>query len=1531
MTRRPFEDAYELTPLQQGILYHCLAASDPTAYAITLAVTLEGALDLAAFREAWRLAARRNAVLRTSLHWDGLEKPVQVVEHEAEPPLAEQDGRGWPEGERGERLASLLRAQHEEPLRLDAAPLYRLSLVRTGERTHRLGWTFHHAVLEGWSASLVLQDVLAAHGALVRGESPALPDRVPFRDFILWLQGRDRAASEAFWRGHLRGYDRPVTLDLPRGRDGTAGGAATERIALDAPTTAALQEHARRRRLTLATVVQGAYALLLSRCTGEENVVFGHVVSGRTIDLPGVESMVGLLVNTLPARVRVPDDLTLACWLEELQSSLREAERFGQESLVEVQGFSGVPRGTPLFESLFAIENWAPGAAGTGREGGPPETPGLRLTEPEILEGTTGYSLAVSVTPGPPIVATFRFDPARFDGAAVRRLADRFRAVLEGLSRGLDGRVGDVSLLRESERRQLLSGWSAGGRRPTLGPSVLDLFDEQVRQAPAAVAVRFRDRQVSYEELDRRARRVATRLRSAGLGPEQGVALCMERSIELVVGILGVLKCGAYYVPLDPSYPSARLAYMLADAGARVVLTDASSRAKLGPTTKTALVLPDAEQGMDDADRPSHRPADGQLAYAIYTSGSSGTPKGVAVEHRGLLNLVSWHCRAYGVGPGDRATLVASPGFDASVWELWPYLCAGATIEIPDEETRAEPARLWTWLAERSITHTFLPTPIAEAVLREPAATPPSLRVLLTGGDRLHRPPSGPLPFTLVNHYGPTESTVVTTAHPVDPADADDPPIGRPIDNLSAYVLDARLRPVAAGLAGELYVGGIGLARGYAGRPDLTAERFVPSPFERGERLYRTGDRARWRGDGTLQFLGRADDQVKVRGFRVEPREIEAALRRQPEVAECLVVAHESHSAGTSLAAYVVPRRGGAGSIDGASLGSALRARLSDTLPAYMVPSAVVFLEALPLAPNGKVDRKALPPPDVAAWPGGDVVPPRTPIEEALVEIWKDVLARERVGIHEDFFALGGHSLLATRVASLVRRTYEVELPLRLLFERPTVAGLAEAVEQARGAGEREAPPPLRPAARGPEPPLSFAQQRLWFLDQMGSGSAYNVPWALRLRGALDIGALRRALDDVVARHETLRTTFPAREGRAVQAIAAEGHVELAELDLRSLPAGEREGEARRVAAEETRRPFDLARGPLLRATLVRLDDEDHVLLVTIHHIVTDGWSMGVLTRELVAHYGARRRGEAASLPPLPVQYADFARWQRDRLRGEELDRQLGYWRERLGGELPRLDLPTDRPRGAVQTFRGGAHAIAFPHALCRGLAAVCREEGATLFMVLLAGFQALLHRYTGQEDVVVGSPIANRNRSEVEGLIGFFVNSLVMRTDLSGDPTFAELVARTREAALGAYDHQDLPFERLVEELHPGRDLARNPLFQIVFAVQNAPWEPPALPGLEVSAFARETTATRFDLEVHVFGRGDGLGAFLTYDAELFEAGTVSRMAGQYVRLLESAVSSPLERVSRLGLMGKGEEEEELRLSRGVRSEYPRESTIGE
>ncbi|HKV09679.1 MAG TPA: amino acid adenylation domain-containing protein, partial [Thermoanaerobaculia bacterium] len=973
---------------------------------------------------------------------------------------------------------------------------------------------------------------------------------------------------------------------------------------------------------------------------------------------------------------------------------------------------------------------------------------------------------------------------------------------------------------------------------------------------------------------------------------------------DLPAALLGVLEAGGAYLPLDPAYPRERLAFMLEDSGARVLLTR-GSLAGVFPEGHGAAVL-DLEAGLaaDLAAPPAAGTGPDGLAYVLYTSGSTGRPKGVQVSHGALVNFLVSMLREPGLRPDDVLLAVTSLSFDIAALELYLPLLAGARIELASTAVAGDGLRLLALL--RAAGATFLQaTPATWRMLLEAGwEEGDRLRLALCGGEALQ----GELAAHLLrrcgelwNVYGPTETTVWSTQLRVEAAGDAVVPLGRPLANTRVHALDARGIPVPPGAPGELWIGGRGVARGYLGRPDLTALRFAPDPFspEPGARLYRTGDLVRQRPDGVLEFLGRADHQVKVRGFRIETGEVEAALAAHPAVRETVVVVR-AEGGDARLVAYVA-------ATEAPPAAAELRDHLRRSLPEPMVPSAFVFLDALPLTPNRKVDRKALPAPEVETAAG--FVAPRTPVQEIVAAVWSEVLGVPRIGLEDDFFALGGHSLLAARATSRLRGAFGVELPLRTLFEAPTPGALAERIERARAGGETAAAPPLCRVSREGELPLSFAQERLWFLAQFDPESAaYNMPAALRLRGGLDARALTAALSEILRRHEVLRTVFVAVQGRPVQAIRPPAPLPLPRVDLSALPEAGAGAEARRLAREEARRPFDLARGPLARATLLQLGEREHAVLWNAHHTVSDGWSVGVLVQELATLYESAVHGRPSPLPEPPIQYADWAAWQRAWLQGEALAGQIGVWKRLLAGAPESLDLATDRPRPAVQTFRGGQRTLELAPALVAGLETSARGAGSTLFMLLAAAFGTLLHRASGQGSVVLGAPVANRDLPETEGLLGLFANTLALPVPLQGDPDFRTLLGRVREVVLTAFSVQSVPFEKLVEELRPERSLGHSPLFQVLLVLQNAPASRLELSGLAIEPLEAERDAALFDLSLFAEPREEGLRLRLEHNRDLFDPATASRMLRHLATLLQGAAGQPELRLSELPLLTAAE-----------------------
>jgi amino acid adenylation domain-containing protein len=1513
-----------------------------STYHIPMLLRLRGTLDRGALvRSLDRIVARHEALRTAFPAVDG--EPVQhiVPAEESVFRLVEHDLRASADAE--DELRRLVQDEASAPFDLEHGPLVRGRLVRRAADDHVLLMTMHHIVSDAWSMGVLFRELGELYAAFVRGGADPLPPLpVQYADYAVWhrrwVEGPVLASQAEYWRETLAGA--PELLELPTDHPRPAKqdfAGASLRIDLDEALTAALKTLGQRHGTTLYMTLLAGWAVVLARLSGQDDVVVGTPSANRA--RPEVEELIGFFVNTLALRVDLSARPTVAELLAQVKAGALEAQRNQDipfEQVVErVQPARSMAH-SPLFQVMFAWQH---------TPGGSVELPGLTLAPADAAPRVTAkFDLLLSLwEDGGRITGDVEYATSLFERETVERWLSYLRRVLEAMTADDTLGVDRLPMLAEAERRLVLREWNATDAAYPREACVHELFEAQAARTPGAVAVVFEGERVTYAQLNARANRLAHHLRALGVGPDVRVGICVERSVEMVVGLLGILKAGGAYVPLDASYPVDRLRFMLADSAPAVLLThppQAATTAALSAGSAISVLDLTADEGW--VDQPETNPGrEGlgprNLAHVLFTSGSTGRPKGVMLEHGSLVNRLAWMQDRYGMETHE-ALLQKTPfSFDVSFWEFFWPLMVGARLVMARPDGHRDPAYLADVIRREGITTAHFVPSMLQLFLERPDAEKCTglLRVPVSGeavSASLVRQFHERLPGVgLFNQYGPTESGEVTER--ACDSEAERVSIGRAIHNSAVYVLDRAGEPVPVGVAGELFIGGVALARGYLGRPRLTAERFVPDPFgEPGARMYRTGDLCRWLEEsaevrecvstevgsgsadsrtnalthsrtGVLEYLGRTDFQVKVRGFRVELGEIEARLAAHPGVREAVVLAPDDAAGGKRLVAYFV----------GEALESeALRAHLSEQLPEYMVPAAFVRLNAFPVTPNGKLDRRALPAPDADAFAAGDHEAPLGETEITLAEIWSELLGTERVGRGDDFFALGGHSLLAVRVVSRVRQALGVEAGISDLFVRPVLADFARGLRTATGAAGTV----IVPVERSGPLALSFAQQRLWFIEQMeGSGAAYHLPMHLRLKGELDGEALMRALDRIVARHEVLRTSFPETDGVPAQRISAveESPFRLVHHDLRG--EADAENRLRRLAAEEAAAPFDLAQGPLVRGRLIQLADDDHVLLVTMHHIVSDGWSIGVLTRELSALYAAFRGGRPDPLPPLPVQYADYAAWQRRWVEGEVLRRQADYWRETLSGAPELLELPTDHPRPARQHFAGAWMAVELDEALTAALKTLGQRHGATLYMTLLAGWAAVLARLSGQDEVVVGTPSANRGQSEIEGLIGFFVNTLALRVDLSGAPSVAELLGRVKERSLGAQQNQDIPFEQVVELVQPARSLAHTPLFQVMFAWQNAPEESLEMPGLAVgppdpmdSGDSSSQSPAKFDLSLALWEDGGRIAGFVDYATALFERETVERWLGYLRRALEGMVADERGRVERLELLSDAE-----------------------
>jgi amino acid adenylation domain-containing protein/non-ribosomal peptide synthase protein (TIGR01720 family) len=1496
---------------QQRLWFLDQLKGSSTEYHIPEALLLRGRLDVKALHTAIQAIVARHEILRT--RFKHTENDVeQIIEPQLTEPhltleLPVADLSALTKEEREAAIAEALRLEWEIPFHLERGPLLRFQLLRLSAEEHVLLRTFHHIVADGWSEQIFNDELAALYEAAVNGgPSPLEPLPLQYADFVLWQReriGRTFDEDIRYWKRQLAGM--PEQLDLPKDHARPARQTYEGRwlrITIPYERVAEIRRTGEARQATLYMTLLAAFVTLLQRYSGESDVVVGSPVANR--QHPALERLIGYFTNAVVMRAQADGASTFEQLLDQIRKIAFEAYRHQDvpfEQLADEFSPERELNRPRIFQVMFALQNM-PFRKGNW---------GNLQVEPRLgKEVRARLDLEVFAWEREGnLDVYFVYASDLFDEWRVEQMARHYQSLLESAVSGPGRRLRELRMESEAERRQLLVDWNDTASAYRAELCVHHLFEQQAQESPQAAAVDFEGRILSYGELNARSEALARRLRGLGVGPEQRVGICMERGIELLTALLGVLKAGAAYVPLDPAYPQERLEYMAGDAGISVLVMHSNVRARTSFWSGPRVELDSDSMEQHSPVKPQGSAATGKnLAYIIYTSGSTGKPKGVAVEHRQLVNQLDWAGAELRLTPADKVLQKASFSFDASMLEIFLPLAFGAQIVVARPGGEQDAEYLVQLAIEKKVSYVDLAPSLLEAMLSSRGVEEwRSLRVLSSGAEELklelvetfYRH----LPWAILwNTYGPTEATVQSTYIACRPG-AEAAPIGAPIANTQVYVLDRQMTPSPLGVPGELFIGGAGVARSYYRRPDLTAEKFVPNPYasDAGARLYRTGDLARWSVDGTLEFLGRTDEQVKIRGFRIEPGEIERALMSHPSVRDALVMVRE-HSGQKQLAGYVVT-----GSTPESGLADALRSHLRKVLPEYMVPPALMALAAWPLTPNGKIDRRALPMPEQQAQ---NYRAPRTAAEEILCGIFADVLSAEQVSIDDNFFALGGHSLLATRVTNRVRTALSAELSVRALFECPTVAELAQRLEAGR-----QSPLLLTRIDRSQRLPLSYAQQRMWFLYKMeGPSATYNISLAVKLTGKLDTGVLEKALMEVVRRHEPLRTIFPDVDGRAYQKILSVGEA-WPGLVVENI----KEGELRQRLSMAAATRLDLGRETPLRAWLFQIDEHTHVLALVLHHIAGDGWSMGPLAADIERAYTAQRSGKSPEFDDLPVQYADYAIWQREvlgdeRQPGSLLEKEIAFWRSMLADAPQELNLPLDRARPAIASYHGDTVSVPLSAPLHRSLLQLARQNDATLFMVLLAGFATLLSKLGAGDDVPVGSVIAGRNDTALENLIGFFANTLVLRADLSGDPSFTELIARVKKFALSAYAHQSVPFERLADALQPERSQARHPLFQVAMVLQNAPQAAVELPGLKMETLPASSAVARFDLlltcteQFSRTGEPEGLTAEFEYSTDLFEKQTVEQIAARFVRLLRQITETPQKTLRGLEILDNAE-----------------------
>ena len=1531
--------AYPLSYGQRALWFLHQLDPESAVYNIAFAARIRSTVNVDHLRQAFQHLAERHPLLRSAFP-ERAGEPVRILPDQKGIDFAVIDTSATSADEINRQVA----AAYQQPFALEEGPVMRLRLFTTSAQDHILLWVMHHIISDGWSIRVLLDELRIVYPALQQGVPANLtPLKQTYQDYVrrqsTRLTGPQGEEDWAYWQQQLAGplpaLDLPT--DKPRPPVQTHNG-ASHAFTIPADLAHQVRALAQREGVTLYMLLLAAFQVLLHRYSGQDDILVGSPSAGRS--QPEYTPLAGYFVNPLVWRGDLSGEPTFKAFLARVRQTVLDGmahQDFPFPLLVEKLQPQRDPSRSPIFQTSFIFqprrqsdELSALSAVDETAADAPPKTVnwgGLELA-PFALNQLEGqfelelelFDLATALS------GRFIYNADLFTPPTIERLIGHFQALLSAIVTDPEQQISKLNLLPELERQQVLVTWNRSQIDYPSGDQCLHtLVEAQVERTPEAVAVLFDGQSsdsLTWRELNERANQLAHYLQSLGVGPDCMVGLCVDRSLEMVVAVLAILKAGGAYVPLDPDYPQDRLAMMLEDIQTPVLLTQSQLLDRV-PYQGQSICLDTAWPTL--ASRPITNPTSGagpdNLAYVIYTSGSTGRPKGVMNTHRAIGNRILWMQHRYPITAKDRVLQKTIFSFDASIWEIFLPLMVGAQLVVARPGGHKDSQYLIRTMIKHSITILQGVPSMYRMLVEEPEFKAcADLRRVFSAGEAL--------PMTLaqrivslanvelINTYGPTEASIDVSYWHVRPDDRYQiAPIGRPIGNIQLYILDKNLQPTPFGVPGELYAGGVGLAKGYLNRPELTQERFIPNPFsdDPQSRLYKTGDLVRYLPQDTaepqlspkIEFLGRLDHQVKVRGFRIELGEIEAVLVEHAQVRACVMVVREDTPGDQRLVAYVVPD--GASDFDAAQpMIAALQTHLQQKLPDHMIPAAFVMMDALPLTPNGKVNRQALPAPTSDVGRAADYLAPATEIEAQVAAIWGELLDLEQVGSRDNFFDLGGHSLLATRMMARIRQTFDLEISLQTLFDAPVLAAFSQRIAQSQiqAAGSADSTIPLRPVDRNQPLPLTYVQEQLWFLDQLeGESATYNMAGAVRLTGHLDESALAQSLHAVVARHESLRTTFKRVDGRPMQ-IIGESQVQLMRVDLTDTDADSGQAEVERLIAAEARHPFDLTAGPLVRAGLIRLAEDAHILLVNIHHIISDGWSIGVLIDELAAHYTAFVNGEAPQLPALSIQYADFAHWQRQWLAGDVMARQLAYWENQLAGIPPTLDLVTDWPRPAVQQFQGAHYPFRLPKALSDQVKQLSLEEEVTLFMTLLASFNVMLMRYSGQSDIVVGSPIANRTRLELEPLIGLFVNILVLRSDLSGNPSFRTLLKRVQQMALAAYQHQDVPFEKLVEHFRPERNLSYSPLFQVMFIMQDTPLTSIELPDLTLEPLPSENYTAKYDLTLAMWETAEGLAGEWEYDTALFSEETIATMAGQFEVLLSGIVADADQSLASLPMM---------------------------
>ena len=1519
---REIEDIYPLSPMQEGMLFHSLLEPESGVYIEQLCAVIDGDLDIASFKKAWQKVIDRHSILRTSFIWEEIEKPLQVVYRKCEIGLQVDDWSGFSTEIQEKRLIDLLNKDRQTPYNFDDPPLMRLFLIRFSEENYRFIWSSHHILFDGWSFPILLKEVFFSYEDFHAGKQPILEPVRNYREYIAWLQKQNVERANYYWEELLEGFEEPTPIVLnkiPRMTAKMETGHQLVKRGISLENSINLRNFAQENGLTINTIFQGIWGMLLHLYSGEDDIVFGATVSGRSPELPGSERMLGLFINTIPVRLLFTGSEPLVPWLINLQLQGIRSRQFEYTPLVQIQKSSAIPSTASLFDSILVFENFPVEPAIKEQKGS------LEIRDVRHF-ASTNYPLTIIGAPGLELEVHISYDSDIISSETATRLIAHICLLLEKLPE-LKGNT-PIQEFLQAVFGQIPFSYRENYEEQNTYKKIFihELIDHQAEITPEAIALFSNDDQLTYNEFKLLTNRIGHYLQNCMMGYGKRIGVCLKRSTTLISIIVGILKAGYSYVPIDPKLPLERIAFILEDSSVTLVITEDDFKNYFKLFSGKTLIIEDLLDKLPDYSESTPMIEQNHIddAYVIYTSGTTGVPKGVLIGHHQLINHSLSMANAFGIREGILMLQFISIGFDAAGEEIYPTLTSGGTLVMAPDEFEPSGREVLDFCEKNYINILHLPVAfwhqIVSDIERENLKIPPSLNLLAVGGEKPHKEKllswakALDHPMKFVNLFGPTEATITAVSYTIECNTElinkiDEIPIGKPISNITIQVMNKFGQVCPIGVPGELFIGGICLANGYINRLDLTLEKFPL--LQNDQRFYATGDQVVLLEDQNLYFIGRNDDQVKWRGYRIELGEIENILLQCKFVKDATVLISELDSKEIKLVAYIVAVE--SQFHDESLIRDFLRGKLSE----YMIPSAFIFIDKFPLTLSGKINKKNLP--SFNEYRSSLIIGqtlPRNATEEILCGIIQDILGVDKVGVEESFFDLGGHSLLATQFVSRIRVNFNVDYQLRKLFDSPSIGEITEEINRLKKDQGLKLIPDITPVPRTENVPLSFSQQRLWFIDQLEPGaSSFNIPTAVRFSGDLNIQILKRSLEKIIQRHEALRTIFISEGGKPVQKILPDIEFDFTTITGdKNTPDAELEANAIKWFEEQARKPFDLSEGPLLRVNLFKLS-RDYLVLLTVHHIVTDGWSMNILIQELVFFYNSIDQNlEKKDLDELPIQYADYAIWQRNWFKGEILEEHINYWSQQLAGIPQLLNMPTDKPRPVIKTSNGHQRSMNYSIEKTSRIKKFSRHEGVTLYMFLLGIFSALLNRYSGEEDVCVGTAIANRSRPETEKLIGFFVNTIVMRTNLSDDPSFRDLLIRIRETTLDAYAHQYLPFEMLVDKLQPERNMSFSPLFQVGFDVQTAALKDINLPGINISPINVQSGIAAYDLLLSITDTSDGLIGQFEYNTDLFFAETIDRMMCNFDRLLDEVLEDPDVPISSYSIISEIEKKKIIR-----------------